>query len=103
MANRKGIPAWLKDMGYDNVPKFYKNLGLDAAESYLRMKKLGKSTKHWSLPFGDYKFVFFDSVSRKKVMKRLNTIRRGTGYPYPQDPVLNMLSLNKPLNYEYRR
>lgn len=103
MADNRRIPAWLKAQGYDKVPQYYKDLGLEAAESFLRMKKKGKSTKHWTLPFGEYKFVFFDSVSRRRVMDRLNSLRRTTGIRYPQDPVLNMLSLNKPINYQYRK
>lgn len=102
MADNRRIPKWLKAQGYDKVPKYYKDLGLEAAESYLRMKRRGGSTKHWTLPYGDYKFVFFDCIPRTRVIARLNSIRK-SGRLYPADPVLNMLSLNKPLNYQYRR
>lgn len=102
MADNRRIPKWLKAQGYNNVPEFYKNLGLDAVESYLRMKRRGGSTKHWTLPYGDYKFVFFDCIPRTRVIARVKSIRK-SGMLYPADPVLNMLSLNKPLNYEYRR
>ena len=97
------IPKWLKDRGYDNVPTLYKDLGLDAAESYLRMKKKGKSTKHWTLPYGDFKYVFFDCISKVKVLQHIRYMRMNTSKRFPWDPVLNMWSLNKPLNYKYRR
>lgn len=102
MADNRRIPKWLKAQGYDKVPQYYKDLGLEAAESYLRMKRRGGSTKHWTLPYGDYKFVFFDCIPRTRVIARLNYIRK-SGMLYPADPVLNMLSLNKPLNYQYRK
>lgn len=103
MANNKRIPKWLLAKGYNKVPKFYKELGFDAAESYLRMKSKGKSTKHWTLPYGDYKFVFFDCISPIKVREHIRYMRSNTAERYPWDPVLNMWSLNKPLNYEFRR
>lgn len=100
----KRVPRWLTAKGYDKVPKFYKELGLEAADHYLHNAKKGKSTKHWTLPYGDYKFVFFEDISRAKVAARLKSVRRANpGEKYPYDPVLNMWSLNKPLNYEYRR
>ena len=102
MADNRRIPKWLKAQGYDKVPQYYKDLGLEAAESYLRMKRRGGSTKHWTLPYGDYKFVFFDCIPRTRVIARLNSIRK-SGMLYPADPVLNMLSLKKPLNYQYRK
>ena len=102
MADNRRIPKWLKAQGYDKVPKYYKDLGLEAAESYLRMKRRGGSTKHWTLPYGDYKFVFFDCIPRTRVIARVKSIRK-SGMLYPADPVLNMLSLNKPLNYQYRK
>lgn len=100
----KRIPKWLTAKGFDKVPKFYKELGFFAAKDYLRMTKGGKSTKHWTLPYGDYKFVFFETISRAKVAARLKSVRKANpGEKYPYDPVLNMWSLNKPLNYEFRR
>lgn len=98
------IPKWLTAKGYDTVPQFYKDLGFEAADSYLRMKKRGGSTKHWTLPYGDYKFVFFDCIHKVQVAARIKSLRRANpGVEFPYDPVLNMWSLNKPLNYNFRR
>lgn len=87
----------------EDVPEFYKKLGPFAMDCYMRAVRKGKSTKHWSIPYGDYKFVFFDDVSPSKVQERIRSVRQATGQQYPWDPVLNMWSLNKPLNREFRR
>jgi hypothetical protein len=39
-----------------------------------------------------------------QVAARIKSLRRANpGVAFPYDPVLNMWSLNKPLNYDFRR
>jgi hypothetical protein len=42
------------------VPKFYRDLGEEAVESYLRRKSMKEPTGHFSRTLGKYKYVFWN-------------------------------------------
>lgn len=42
------------------VPKFYRDLGEEAVESYLRRKARKESTGHFTRTLGKYKYVFWN-------------------------------------------
>lgn len=61
------------------VPKFYRDLGEEAVESYLRRKSSKEPTGHFSRTLGKYKYVFW------------NTGRDEAGNDFQMQPVVDSL------------
>ena len=91
------------------VPKFYRDLGKEAVESYLRRKSRKEPTGHFSRTLGKIKYVFWntgydevgndvpmqpsvDALIRK--MQNFDAERGVTDFPVSRR--LAMMSINKP-------
>ena len=84
---------------YKKIPKFYKDLGLEACSAYVRQKFIHKgSTAHWTLKYGDVKLVFWTIYwSRTDIMSRVKKLRKLTGKEHPRSFLgLEIYSINKP-------
>ena len=61
------------------VPKFYRDLGNEAVESYLRRKSRKEPTGHFSRTLGKYKYVFW------------NVEYDEAGNDFPMQPIIDSL------------
>ena len=90
------------------VPKFYRDLGKEAVESYLRRKARKEPTGHFSRKVGNYTYVFwnvgYDEVGNEIPMKPTidSMIQKLRNYAYlhgvklSQSRSLFIRSINKP-------
>lgn len=91
------------------VPKFYRDLGKEAVESYLRRKARKEPTGHFGRTLGKYKYVFwntgYDEAGNDYPMQpRIDALIRKMQYfaakhgvtDFPVSLSLSMLSINKP-------
>lgn len=91
------------------VPKFYRDLGKEAVESYLRRKARKEPTGHFGRTLGKYKYVFwntgYDEAGNGYPMQpRIDALIRKMQYfaakhgvtDFPVLLSLSMLSINKP-------
>ncbi len=92
------------------VPKFYRDLGKEAVESYLRRKSRKKPTGHFSRTLGKYNYVFWnvgydeagnDFPMQSKIdaqIKKLQHVAEEYGVTdLPASHSLSFMSINKPL------
>ena len=92
------------------VPKFYKDLGKEAVESYLRRKSRKKPTGHFSRTLGKYNYVFwnvgYDEAGNDfpmppridALIKKLQHVAEEYGVTdFPASHSLSFMSINKPL------
>ena len=91
------------------VPKFYRDLGQEAVESYLRRKARKEPTGHFSRTLGKYKYVFwntgYDEAGNDYPMQsRIDALIRKMQYfaakhgvtDFPASLSLSIRSINKP-------
>jgi hypothetical protein len=91
------------------VPKFYRDLGKEAVESYLRRKARKEPTGHFGRTLWKYKYVFwntgYDEAGNDYPMQpRIDALIRKMQYfaakhgvtDFPVSLSLSMLSINKP-------
>ena len=92
------------------VPKFYKDLGKEAVESYLRRKSRKKPTGHFGRTLGKYNYVFwnvgYDEAGNDfpmqpridALIKKLQHVAEKYGVnDLPASHSLSFMSINKPL------
>lgn len=91
------------------MPKFYRDLGKESVESYLRRKARKEPTGHFGRTLGKYKYVFwntgYDEAGNDYPMQpRIDALIRKMQYfaakhgvtDVPVSLSLSMLSINKP-------
>lgn len=91
------------------VPKFYRDLGKEAVESYLRRKARKETTGHFGRTLGKYKYVFwntgYDEAGNDYPMQpRIDALIRKLQYfaakhgvtDFPVSLSLSILSIHKP-------
>ena len=94
------VPEKLKPH-WDSIPKFYKDLGIEACRAYVRRKLYGRSTSHWTYNYGGTILAFWkDAYPRHHILNVISTIFRNSSPDhYPQDHWLDLVSFNKPWTY----
>ena len=93
-----------------DVPKFYRDLGKEAVESYIRRKARKEPTGHFSRTLGKYKYIFwntgYDEAGNDFPMQpRIDALIRKMQHVaaehgvtvYPVSRSLTFMSINKPL------
>ena len=91
------------------VPKFYRDLGKEAVESYLRRKARKEPTGHFGRTLGKYKYVFWntgydDAGNDFPMQPRIDALIRKMQHvaaehgvtDFPVSRSLSIMSINKP-------
>jgi len=91
------------------VPKFYRDLGQEAVESYLRRKSRKEPTGHFSRTLGKYTYVFwnvgYDEAGNDfpmqpkidvQIKKLQHAVEEYEVTDFPISRSLSIVSLNKP-------
>lgn len=91
------------------VPDFYRKLGTYAVDEYRRRKTEGKSTRHFTVHYGNVKYVFwctgYDPADRPFQIRPVvdvhiqhlkKVLKAGSFRKVPVSSRLSYLSINKP-------
>lgn len=94
------VPEKLKPY-WDKIPKFYKDLGIEACYGYVRRKASGRSTSHWTYNYGGTVLAFWtDAYPRRQILNTIATIfAHSSPDHFPRDHWLETVSFNKPWTY----